>query len=366
MKKIVEGEILNKTIYIASIEELAGKSFVTIPLALKIMEKGRKVGYFKPIGSASLINSQGFPMDEDVEFIKKLLNLKEEDKIICPIVLSETDFLKNFIGKNLKEYEEKIYDSFKEISREKDVILMEGGRTLSTGAFINLCAPKLAKAFSSKFILIHQFKGDFLIDETVQARDYCLNWGLKPYGVILNKVPQEKIEFVNSVIKNFLNMHDLELLGVIPENSILNSLTVKEIYKKIDGKILAGEEGINNLVQTFLVGAMSVESSMKYFRKTINKLIITGGDRTDLILAALETKASGIILTGNLYPSIKVFPKADELKIPLILVPYDTFTTLQLLQKIIGKTKLIDEERIKIAKQIFEENVDWKRIIEDL
>ncbi|MEM4649759.1 MAG: hypothetical protein QXP78_03735, partial [Candidatus Bathyarchaeia archaeon] len=62
---------------------------------------------------------------------------------------------------------------------------------------------------------------------------------------------------------------------------------------------------------------------------------------------------------------IKVFPKADELKIPLILVPYDTFTTIQLLQKIIGKVKLIDEERIKIAKQIFEENVKWKRILED-
>ncbi|MEM3866917.1 MAG: DRTGG domain-containing protein, partial [Candidatus Bathyarchaeia archaeon] len=136
-------------------------------------------------------------------------------------------------------------------------------------------------------------------------------------------------------------------------------------YEKINGKILAGEEGLNNLVQTFLVGAMSVESAMKYFRRTINKLIITGGDRTDLILSALETKASGIILTGNLYPSIKVFPKADELKIPLILVPYDTFTTIQLLQKIIGKVKLIDEERIKIAKQIFEENVKWKRILED-
>ncbi|MBS7656165.1 phosphotransacetylase family protein [Candidatus Bathyarchaeota archaeon] len=305
-------------------------------------------------------------MDEDVEFMKKLLNLKEENKIICPIVLSEADFLKSFIGRNLKEYEEKIYASFKEISIEKDVILIEGGHTLSTGAFINLCAPKLAKAFSSKFILVHQFKGDFLIDEAVQAKDYCLKWGLKPYGIILNKVPQEKIDFANTVIKNFLNMHDLELLGVIPENSILNSLTVKEIYEKIDGKILAGEEGINNLVQTFLVGAMSVESSMKYFRKTTNKLIITGGDRTDLILAALETKASGIILTGNLYPSIKVFPKADELKIPLILVSYDTFTTLQLLQKIIGKTKLIDEERIKIAKQIFEENISWKRILEEV
>ncbi|MEM3571480.1 MAG: DRTGG domain-containing protein [Candidatus Bathyarchaeia archaeon] len=351
--------------YLASIEELAGKSFVTIPLALKAKENGEIIGYFKPIGSASLINSKGSLVDEDVEFMRRILDLKEENETICPITLSETDFLENFIGKDFREIEEKIYFSFKKISIGKDIIFIEGGHTLSTGAFINLCVPKLAKIFSSKIILVHQFKGDFLVDEIIQAKDYCLKWGSKPYGVIINKVPQEKIQFTNTIIKDFFNMHDLELLGVIPENLTLNSLTVKEIYEKINGKILAGEEGLNNLVQTFLVGAMSVESAMKYFRRTVNKLIITGGDRTDLILSALETKASGIILTGNLYPSIKVFPKADELKIPLILVPYDTFTTIQLLQKIIGKVKLIDEERIKIAKQIFEENVKWKRILED-
>jgi BioD-like phosphotransacetylase family protein len=165
-------------------------------------------------------------------------------------------------------------------------------------------------------------------------------------------------------LKIFLTINNLELLGVIPENPILNSLTVKEIYKEIDGKILAGEGGVNNLVQTFLVGAVSVESAMKYFRKAVNKLVvITGGDRTDLILSALEARASILILIGNLYPSIKVFPKADELKIPLILVLYDAFTTLQLLQKIIRK--LMDEERIKITKRIFEENLDWRRIIEE-
>jgi len=362
----MEGKILKKTIYIASIEELAGKSFVTAPLALKAKEEGKKVGYFKPVGLASTINPQGHLVDEDVEFMKKLLNLKEEEEIICPIVFLETDFIKNFIGKNFKEYEEKIYSSFEKISIEKDIIFIEGGHTLSTGAFLNLCVPKLAKIFSSKLILVHQFKGDLLVDELIQAKDYCLKWNVKPCGVILNKVPQEKMEFINDVIKKFLAIHNLELLGAIPENSILNSLTVKEIYEKIDGKILAGEEGINNLVQTFLVGAMSVESAMKYFRKAVNKLVVTGGDRTDLILSALEAGASALILTGNLYPSIKVFPKADELKIPLILVPYDTFTTLQLLQKIIGRAKLMNEERIKIAKQIFEENVDWKRIIEDL
>jgi len=354
---------LKKSVYIASVEGLTGKSLITIPLALKAKEEGKKVGYFKPIGFASSLSPQGLLIDEDVEFMKRLLNLEEETAVICPIVLSEEDFLKDFIGKNPQQYIEKVYASFEEISAGKDIILIEGAHTLSTGSFLNLCVPKLAKDFSSKLILVHQFKSDSLVDELIQAKDYCFKWNVKPYGIILNKVSKEKLELAKNVIKPLLESNDLRLLGLIPEHPLLSALTVKEVYEYIGGKILAGEEGMNNLIQTFLIGAMSVESAIKYFRKVANKLVITGGDRTDLILSALETKASAIILTGNLYPSIKVFPKADELKIPIILVPYDSFTTVQLIQKVIGKIKLVDEKRIEVAKKVFEENVDWKKIL---
>jgi len=70
-----------------------------------------------------------------------------------------------------------------------------------------------------------------------------------------------------------------------------------------------------------------------------------------------------LILTGNLYPSVKIFARADDLNVPVILVPHDTYTTLQMIQRIVGKIKPGDKTRIEMAKKLFEENVDWEQIL---
>ncbi len=69
-------------------------------------------------------------------------------------------------------------------------------------------------------------------------------------------------------------------------------------------------------------------------------------------------------LTGNLYPSVKIFPRADDLSIPVILVPYDTYTTLQQIQKVVGRIKPKDKKRIITARKLVKENVDWAKIID--
>lgn len=129
--------------------------------------------------------------------------------------------------------------------------------------------------------------------------------------------------------------------------------------------ILVGKEGLDKLVENVLVGAMTPESAMRYFQKAKNEVVITGGDRTDIVFAALEAGATAVILTGNLYPSVKVFPRADDLEVPLILVPYDTYTTLRIVQGIVGKIKPTDLKRIDRAKRLVKENVEWEDILLD-
>jgi len=116
-------------------------------------------------------------------------------------------------------------------------------------------------------------------------------------------------------------------------------------------------------VEAVLIGAMTPESATRYFRKARNELVITGGDRTDIVFAALEAGASALILTGNLYPSVKIFPRADDLSVPIILVPYDTYTTLQQVQRIVGRIKPRDKRRIGRAEKLVRENVDWRQIL---
>jgi len=358
--------LTKRSIYVASIKELAGKSIVTISLALKAKEMGEKVGYFKPVGICSSLSGEGEVVDEDVETIKEILELEEEYELICPITLGKSEFLEEFSKAKTKEYTRKIFEAYEKVSEDKDIMLIEGPDTLSTGAFLNLSVPRLARALSSKVLLVAQVKDDSVVDELIQARDYCTKWGVTPFGAILNRVPTEKMARTEYVVKKHLEGQNLKVLGVIPEEKTLSALTVREVYDAVGGEILAGKEGMDKTIQTFLIGAMTMESATKYFRKATNKLVITGGDRTDVIFAALETGTSALILTGNLHPSVKILPRADDLAVPIILVPYDTFTTLQLVQKIIGKIKPKDKKRIDIAKRLFEENMEWKKILNSM
>jgi len=346
-----------KAVYIASVEGFSGKSVLTISLARIAMEEGLKTGYFKPVSNECIPGPRGELVDEDAETMREILGLEAET---CCLKLGK-EFLE-YTDKDSKIFE-KILESYRAVSHGKDIVIIEGGSTLSAGSLWGCQAPKMASLLSAELFLVVRYGDDSVIDQLLQARDYCKYWRAEVSGVVLNRVAEEKLERVRSLVKPMLEKEGLKVLGVIPEDRVLGSLTVREIHETLGGELIAGKKGLDNLVETFLIGAMTPESAIKYFRRVKNELIITGGDRTDIVLAALEAGASAVILTGNLYPSVKVLPRADELGIPLIVVPQDTYTTLQSVQKIVGRLKPRDTVRIAAAKKLVQDNVDWRTIL---
>ena len=354
-----------KAIYIASTKELSGKSVVTVALASIAKDLGKNVGYFKPIGLEYSTDEKGVPLDEDAETMRRILNLKDEADIVCPFVVRKDMFLEQFIKVGVSKVTNKIKKSYNLASEGKEIILIEGPPTLSVGSFFGCPVPKLATDFKAEILLVERFEDDLVIDNVLQARDYCMKWKAKLHGVVLNQVPPAKILKAENVVKPAFEKNGIKVVGIIPEDRTISALTVKEIHEAIGGKILAGKDGMEKTVQTVLIGAMTPESAIRYFRKARNELVITGGDRTDIIFAALEAGVSALILTGNLFPSVKIFPRADDLKVPMILVPFDTYTTLQMVQRIVGRIKPTDNERINRAKKLVKENIDWKQILQN-
>jgi len=355
---------MSKTaIYVASTKELSGKSVVTVALALISKDLCKNVGYFKPIGVEYSTDEKGQPIDEDTETMMKILNLKIEAGVVCPFVVRRDMLLEQLTKVGVSEVSNKIKTSYEAASEGKEIILIEGPPALSVGSFVGCPVPKLATDFDAKILLVERFEDDLVIDNVLQARDYCMKWKANFYGVILNQVSPAKMLKAKNVVKPALEKNGINIVGIIPEDRTISALTVNEIYEAIGGKILAGKDGMDRTVQMVLIGAMTPESATRYFRKAKNELVITGGDRTDIIFAALEAGVSALILTGNLYPSVKIFPRSDDLKVPMILVPFDTYTTLQMVQRIVGRIKPTDKERIKRALKLVKENIDWKRIL---
>ena len=356
--------LVEKAIYLASTEEASGKSVLAISLASMASELGKKVGYFKPITLENSLAPGREGIDEDVEVMRKILNLKLDYESLCPITLKRDDFIKDFLEADVSRCIENLSRCFEKVSENRDIVLIEGPRTLSVGSFLGCPVPKLAKHFNAEILLVLRFRDDFIVDEMLEIREYCARWDAEILGVVLNRVPRNFMHRVENVIKPFIEKRGLKVFGVIPEEKSLSALTAREICEFLGGRVLAGEDGLDNLVEDVLIGAMTPESAAKYFQRAVNEVVITGGDRTDVILTALETGVAALILTGNLYPSAKVFPRADQLKVPLILVPYDTYTTLLHVQKIIGRIKPSDYRRIRSAINLVKKHVDWKKILE--
>ena len=353
-----------RSVYVVSREELSGKSVIIISLGLLCKELGKKIGYFKPLGLKSIFGAKEDFLDKDIKMIKNILNLEDNPNLICPFIFRKDEFLQEISKIEGSDFFQRIILSYNKISQNKEIILVEGSSTISMGYILGYPVPRLAKKFNSRLLLVEKYKDDFIVDNVLQAQDFCIKWGIRLYGVILNYVPRIYIEKVKGIIKPLLERNGIKVLGIIPEDNMLSALTVREVQEVINGNILAGKDGLDNKVETVLVGAMTPESALRYFQKAKNEMIITGGDRTDIIIAALKAGASALILTGNLYPNVKILLQADELSVPVILIPYDTYTTLQLVQKIVGRINPKDKKRINRMKELVKENVDWKLIFE--
>jgi BioD-like phosphotransacetylase family protein len=104
---------------------------------------------------------------------------------------------------------------------------------------------------------------------------------------------------------------------------------------------------------------MNVESSLRYFRRMPNKAVITGGDRSDIQLAALETASKCVVLTGDLRPNSRVLTRSQELRIPLLLAREDTLTVVDKIERLLGRVRIREHAKIARASELAQEHIDF-------
>jgi BioD-like phosphotransacetylase family protein len=111
-----------------------------------------------------------------------------------------------------------------------------------------------------------------------------------------------------------------------------------------------------------MVGAMSVDSALTYFRRKPNKAVITGGDRPDIQLAALETSTRCLILTGNLRPSALILGRAEEAGVPIILTRHDTLTAVGIIESFFGRARFHQEKKVENFERLLNKHIDFEAL----
>lgn len=124
----------------------------------------------------------------------------------------------------------------------------------------------------------------------------------------------------------------------------IETLSYGEIVKIIEGDIFGGENGLNNILTKFIIGAMTEDAIVRYI--TPGSLMIVG-NRESVQKLALESGAA-VLITGGFETSEEIIELANNLALPLMGTSYDSFTVATMINRAMTD-QLIKKEIILVG-----------------
>jgi phosphate acetyltransferase len=360
---------MNKAIYIATTEPNSGKSIVSLGMMHMLLGKAARVGYFRPI----IDDISPGTTDNHIQTIISHFNIDMEGEEAYALTRSEV------IRKKNKNQDDdiivRVIEKFKAVERKFDFVLVEGTSFSGEGSIIEFDINVLiAKNLGIPAIILASGNGKAtaeLIDHFLIAYDSFRDKGVEVLAVIANKVPANERE---SILKQMGAQFPKEIItAAIPLDPVLANPTIREIVEALDGKVLFGHEYLNNQAGYFSVGAMQLRNYLSHLKD--NGLVITPGDRADIILGALQAhissnypSVSGIVLTGALLPENTITRLIEGLSevVPIISVAGGTFEITNRIGAINSKIYAGNTQKIRVSIKDFESHVDVDALAERL
>ena len=360
---------MNKAIYIATSEQNCGKSIISLGLMSLLIGKTAKVGYFRPI----IEDFEEGGLDNHIETILSHFGLDIEFEDAYAITKSKLIKKKNK-GK-IGEVIDLIIEKYKRLEERFDFVLVEGTSFMGEGTAIELDINVLiAKNLGIPTIIVGSGVGktlEELIDSLYLVYDSFKIKEVEVLAVIANKVRPENVDLVTEGLKK--NLPSGVLINAIPVISSLNNPTVQEIVNELNANVLFGSSYLNNQTSNFSVGAMQLCNYLVHLKES--SLVITPGDRADIILGALQANESvnypsiaGIILTGNILPEKSILKLIEGLSpiVPIIAVEEGTYYITNKIGSIKSKIYANNKQKIATSINTFEKYVDLDTLAQKL
>ncbi len=350
---------MTTALYVTSTERFSGKTALCVGLMHWFQRKGLSAGYMKPISTTARVMGERIG-DEDAVFIKSALELPDPLGTIVPIVLTEPE-VETLVGSaDGNQLESKAVQAFQAIAKDRDAVVMEGGTSLREGFIVNLHPPRLAGLLGARALVVVPCLDTLqVIDDLLAARSLL---GDTLLGAVVNRIPQHRMGFVKERIKPFVESRGMPVFALLQREKALLSVSVGELVEGLGGEILCCATAMDELVENLMVGAMSADAALTHFRRAPNKAVVTGGDRPDILLAALETSTRCLILTGNLRPSPLVIGLAEERGVPIILTRHDTLKAVEIVETFFGKTRFHQQKKVQYFEKLLDKSMDFEAL----
>jgi phosphate acetyltransferase len=352
---------MTKSIFIASAEPFTGKSVIALGLVNMLLGKTEKIGFFKPIISEQLPGVKERHIEAILDYFSLSIPYEDTHVFNRPQVLQLSE------SEHHGEMIDSIIAKYKTLEEHYDFTVIEGSDFLGEGIAFefetnaeiakNLGVPVLAIVGGQHKSVAQVISAVMNILHNFQARD------VQVVGVVVNRVKPEQQKDISELLR--MQVPEGITLSVIPWNQDLQSPTMKEICDGLGAKLLFGENALSNQVDNFVTGAMMLPNFLNHIKE--NVLIVTPGDRGDIIIGAIQAnlsanypKVAGIVLTAGTLPDEPVLRLIRGLQsvIPILAVDQGTFETTTAIGAIHSKISADNKKKISLAIETFEKYVD--------
>lgn len=359
-----------KSIYISSSEPYSGKTLVALGCFEVALRHTKKVALFKPV----VRDKETGHKDRNIELI--LDHHKLDQSYDSTYAIQRGEALDLLAHDNFDAFIERVINKYKELEENYDFVICEGTDYIGDGSEFELDLNALiAKNLGIPVLILGQGLGrdiDDILNPIQWAIQSYQDHNCKILGTIINKVqPERRKELLEKLAKQLPD--SAGVISAIPAEKILSSPTVGEVAKQLNATILFGENHLDNLVFEFQTVAMRLENYFKFM--TEKSLAITPGDRTDILIGALQASMSskrpnisGIVLTGGLLPSKHTLEIIEGLPntIPVLSVKEFTYQTSISAEKVKPSISVKDVQKIALSLALFDKHVESTKFFKKL
>jgi phosphate acetyltransferase len=361
---------MSNSIYLATTRPHSGKSLISLGITELLLRKTNRVGVFRPIIS---LQSEG-GRDKNIDLLLSHFNLNLDYKATFAFQRQEVAAL---IGAGrYDEVLDKVIEKYKALETQCDFILCIGSDLVGgTEALEFDFNADVAKNLGSPVLVVASAANrdaGAVVSSVQSSVAAFMERGCQVLGVVVNRADLDQVSNLRVALKQEMPQENM-VLSVIPSNKTLSSPTIKEIADQLHAEILYGGNQLDKLAYHYLVIAMHLENYLSHL--TENALLITPGDRNEVILSALQAhqsrhypKIAGIILSGGLKPAPSVAKLLDGLPgmVPILSVETDTYETATGVETVRSYITADNQAKIALSLELFEEFVDSEALLGQL
>ena len=313
-------------LYITSQKQNSGKTTLSAALASLLIDRGKVVDIAKPFsGNRTLEEGDRFNFSKLLDGDYSLQNEQSLDAAIA---------------------------SIKESSSKHEFVIVEALSSMPVEEQVSFVEEIKAQALIVS------------IPSTIESdADFASGFGSSVCGVVLNQVSKYAQIQTEHIMQQNLSPHDVHLLGTIPEDRTLLSLSVAQICENLSGQMFGEEQNSESLVEHFMVGGFGMDPGEYSFATRDKKAVVVRGDRPDVQMSALNTDMECFIMTNGMDPIEYIKYEAVEEGVSIMIVQSDTLDTMENISKLQQLAEFDHPDKLSKAKKLVSDYVNIDQLL---